>query len=184
MIQTLRLQLLTCTLQHFEALLHGNEALAQTLGVDVPENWTEYPEMVLVAYDKLRNDPSLTGWFFYLAVHQADNRLIGTASFKGRPTPEGVVEIGYEVSPDYREQGYATEMGLALIRFAFSHPYVSKVIAHTLEEYNAAVKVLQKCGLRFAGAVNGTDVGELWRWEITREQYEAAATAHQSSGLQ
>lgn len=170
-----------CTLTHFEALLHGNETLAQMLGIDVPANWTEYPEMVLVAYDKLRNDLSLTGWFFYLAIHRADNRLIGTASFKGRPTPDGVVEIGYEVSPDYREQGYATEIGQALIRFAFNHPYVSKVIAHTLEEYNAAVKVLQKCGLRFAGAVNGTDVDELWRWELSREQYEAASTAHQSS---
>lgn len=167
---------------HFEELLRGNEALAQTLGIDVPENWTEYPEMVLVAYDKLRNDPSLMGWFFYLAIHRADNRLIGTASFKGRPTADGVVEIGYEVSVDYREQGYATEIGQALIRYAFNDPHITKVVAHTLEEYNAAVKVLQKCGLRFAGTVNGTDAGELWRWEITREQFETTATAHQSSG--
>lgn len=174
--------MLPCTLMHFEELLRGNEALAQTLGIDVPENWTEYPEMVLVAYDKLRNDPSLMGWFFYLAIHRADNRLIGTASFKGRPTVDGVVEIGYEVSVDYREQGYATEIGQALIRYAFNDPHVTKVVAHTLEEYNAAVKVLQKCGLRFAGTVNGTDAGELWRWEITREQFETTATAHQSSG--
>lgn len=174
--------MLPCTLMHFEDLLRGNEALAQTLGIDVPENWTEYPEMVLVAYDKLRNDPSLMGWFFYLAIHRADNRLIGTASFKGRPTVDGVVEIGYEVSLDYREQGYATEIGQALIRYAFEHPHVTKVVAHTLEEYNAAVKVLQKCGLRFAGTVNGTDAGELWRWEISREQFETTATAHQSSG--
>lgn len=181
MIQTLRLQLLPCTLKHFEALLHGNEALAQTLGIDVPEQWTEYPEMVLVAYDKLRNDPSLLGWFFYLAIHKTDNRLVGTGGFKGRPTPDGVVEIGYEVSLEYREQGYATEMAATLIRFAFNHSYVNKVIAHTLEEYNAAVIVLQKNGFHFAGAVNGTDAGELWRWEITREQFEAANTAHQSS---
>lgn len=181
MIQTLRLQLLPCTLKHFEALLHGNEALAQTLGIDVPEQWTEYPEMVLVAYDKLRNDPSLLGWFFYLAIHKTDNRLVGTGGFKGRPTPDGVVEIGYEVSLEYREQGYATEMAETLIRFAFNHSYVNKVIAHTLEEYNAAVIVLQKNGFHFAGAVNGTDAGELWRWEITREQFETANTAHQSS---
>jgi len=171
MIQTSRLQLLPCTLQYFEALLHGNEALAQILGIDVPEQWTEYPEMVLVAYDKLRNDPSLLGWFFYLAIHKADNRLIGTAGFKGRPDADGAVEIGYEVSGPYREQGYATEMAEILIRFAFSHPYVSKVIAHTEEEYNAAVKVLQKSGLRFAGEINGREAGELWRWEISREQY-------------
>lgn len=183
MIQTTRLQLLPCTLKYFEALLHGNEALAQILGIDVPEHWTEFPEMVLVAYDKLRNDPALLGWFFYLAIHKADNRLIGTGGFKGRPTPDGVVEIGYEVSADYREQGYATEMAEVLIRFAFNHSYVQKVIAHTLEEYNAAVKVLQKAGMRFAGAVNGTDAGELWRWEITREQYEAVQAAHQTTGL-
>lgn len=181
MIQTLRLQLLPCTLKHFEALLHGNEALAQTLGIDVPEQWTEYPEMVLVAYDKLRNDPSLLGWFFYLAIHKTENRLIGTGGFKGRPTPDGVVEIGYEVSLEYREQGYATEMAETLVRFAFNHSYVNKVIAHTLEEYNAAVIVLQKNGFHFAGAVNGTDAGELWRWEITREQFEATNTAHQST---
>ncbi|MGN6509198.1 MAG: GNAT family N-acetyltransferase [Chitinophaga sp.] len=183
MIQTTRLQLLPCTLKFFEAVLQGNEALAQLLGADVPEDWTEFPEMVLVAYDKMRNDPALLGWFFYLAVHRADNRLIGTASFKGRPDANGVVEIGYEVSVAYREQGYATEIAQTLIRFAFSHPQVTKVIAHTEEEYNAAVKVLQKAGMRFAGAVHGADAGELWRWEITREQFQSAGadTAHQSA---
>jgi len=183
MIQTTRLQLLPCTLKFFEAVLQGNEALAQMLGADVPEDWTEFPEMVLVAYDKMRNDPALLGWFFYLAVHRADNRLIGTASFKGRPDANGVVEIGYEVSVAYREQGYATEIAQTLIRFAFSHPQVTKVIAHTEEEYNAAVKVLQKAGMRFAGAVHGADAGELWRWEITREQFQSADadTAHQSA---
>lgn len=183
MIQTTRLQLLPCTLKFFEAVLQGNEALAQLLGADVPEDWTEFPEMVLVAYDKMRNDPALLGWFFYLAVHRADNRLIGTASFKGRPDANGVVEIGYEVSVAYREQGYATEIAQTLIRFAFSHPQVTKVIAHTEEEYNAAVKVLQKAGMRFAGAVHGADAGELWRWEITREQFQSADadTAHQSA---
>lgn len=172
-----------CTLKFFEAVLQGNEALAQLLGADVPEDWTEFPEMVLVAYDKMRNDPALLGWFFYLAVHRADNRLIGTASFKGRPDANGVVEIGYEVSVAYREQGYATEIAQTLIRFAFSHPQVTKVIAHTEEEYNAAVKVLQKAGMRFAGAVHGADAGELWRWEITREQFQSAGadTAHQSA---
>lgn len=173
MIQTSRLQLLPCTLQYFEALLHGNEALAQILGADVPEQWTEFPEMVLVAYDKLRNDPSLLGWFFYLALHKEDNRLIGIAGFKGRPNAQGIVEIGYEVSAAYREQGYATEMAGTLIRFAFSHPYVTKVIAHTEEEYNAAVTVLQKSGMRFAGEINGREAGELWRWEISREEFEA-----------
>ncbi|RAI98699.1 RimJ/RimL family protein N-acetyltransferase [Chitinophaga skermanii] len=171
MIETARLQLLPCTLQHFEAFFHGNDELSNILGIEVPENWTEFPEMIILAYDKLRNDPSMLGWFFYFVIHKTDKKIIGTGGFKGRPSPEGVVEIGYEISEDYRENGYASEAVEAFIRFAFHHQYVNKIIAHTLEEYNASVKVLQKNGLHFAGTVNTTDGGILWEWQISREAY-------------
>lgn len=169
MILTSRLQLLSCSLQYFEALLQGKDVLGELLNIDVPELWTEYPEIILVAYDKLRNDPSMLGWFFYLVVHQADRRLIGAGGFKGRPDNTGTVEIGYEITPAYREKGYGTELTQALIRFAFNHSYVHRVLAHTEEEYSPAVKVLQKSGMHFAGEISGE---QLWRWEITREQYE------------
>ncbi|KAA2244974.1 GNAT family N-acetyltransferase [Chitinophaga agrisoli] len=175
MIQTSRLQILPCSLQYFEALLQGKDVLAELLGIDIPEYWTEYPEMVLVAYDKLRNDPSMLGWFFYLVVHRADRRLIGAGGFKDRPDPNGVVEIGYEITADYREQGYGTELAEALIRFAFGHQYVHKVVAHTEEEYNASVKILQKSGMQFVGEIADKENDQLWRWAITREQYNALA---------
>lgn len=168
MILTSRLQLLSCTLQYFEALLQGKDVLGELLDIDIPEEWTEYPEIILVAYDKLRNDPSMLGWFFYLVVHQEDKRLIGAGGFKGRPDNQGTVEIGYEITPAYREQGYGTELTQALVRFAFNHSYVQKVVAHTEEEYNAAVKVLQKSGMHFVGEAPE----QLWRWEITRAQYQ------------
>lgn len=168
MILTSRLQLLSCTLQYFEALLQGKDVLGELLDIDIPEEWTEYPEIILVAYDKLRNDPSMLGWFFYLVVHQEDKRLIGAGGFKGRPDNNGTVEIGYEITPAYRDQGYGTELTQALVRFAFNHSYVQKVIAHTEEEYNAAVKVLQKSGMHFVGEAPE----QLWRWEITRTQYQ------------
>ncbi len=72
---------------------------------------------------------------------------------------------------DYRDQGYGTELLQALIDYAFAHPEVTGIIAHTLEEYNATVKVLQKCGLTFAGSMPAED-GPLWRWSLTREVYE------------
>ncbi|ACU58211.1 GNAT family N-acetyltransferase [Chitinophaga pinensis] len=168
MILTSRLQLLSCTLQYFEALLQGEEVLSELLHIRIPEPWTEYPEIILVAYDKLRNDPSMLGWFFYLVIHKEDKCLIGAGGFKGRPDKDGTVEIGYEISAPYREQGYGTELTQALVRFAFSHSYVNKVVAHTEEEYNAAVKVLQKSGMHFVGE----DPEQLWKWEITRDQYQ------------
>lgn len=169
MILTPRLQLLPCTLQYFEALLQGEEVLGELLDIHIPDSWTQFPEVILVAYDKLRNDPSMLGWFFYLVIHQDDKCLMGAGGFKGRPDRNGTVEIGYEITPGYREQGYGTELTQALVRFAFNHSYVQKVIAHTEEEYNAAVKVLQKSGMHFVGEAPE----QLWRWEISREQYNA-----------
>ena len=169
MILTSRLQILSCTLQYFTALLQGKNRLGELLDIDIPEFWTESPEVILVAYDKLRNDPSMLGWFLYLVIHQEDRRLIGTGGFKGRPDENGTVEIGYEIISAYRDQGYGTELTQALIRFAFSHSYVQKVVAHTEEEYTASVKVLQKSGMSFAGENRAE---QLWRWEITRARYE------------
>lgn len=169
MILTPRLQILPCTLQYFEALLQGEDALADLLDIEIPLLWTEFPEIILVAYDKLRNDPSVLGWFLYLVIHQEEKRLIGAGGFKGRPDADGMVEIGYEINTAYREQGFGTELTQALIRFAFGHSYVHRVIAHTEEEYTASVKVLQKSGMTFAGENPDT---QLWRWEITRAQYE------------
>ncbi|MFB6455966.1 GNAT family N-acetyltransferase [Chitinophaga sp. Hz27] len=173
MILTKRLQLLPCTLQHFELLLQGNDALANQLGITISDNWIEYPEVILVTYDKLRNDPSLLGWFFYMVIHRENKELIGAGGFKGRPNSEGVVEIAYDISPDYREQGYGTETAKALINFAFGHNYVTSVIAHTEEEYNSSVKTLQKVGMSFVGAFTNKENEELWEWRITRDIFES-----------
>ena len=181
-MQTSRLKLIFCKLEYFEALLQGSQHLADLLHIRIPERWTQYPELVLVAYDKLRNDPALNGWFFYLVVHKEDKTLIGTGGFKSVPDANGVVEVGYEVHEDYREQGYGSELLQALIDYAFDHKDVSKVIAHTLEEYNAAVKVLQKCSLSFAGEMTGED-GPLWRWELTRDVYEHNAIVPKEKAL-
>lgn len=174
MIVTRRLQLIPCTVQHYEAVLRGNKILSRLLGVRVRNGWTASPEAVLVSYDRLKNDPSLFGWFFYMIIHKKNKELIGTGGFKGKPDHEGTVEIGYEIRPDYREQGYATETAAALIRFAFSQPAVQKVVAHTLEEYNPSVKVLQNNQLKFAGAFPDQEDGKLWRWELKREDYNEA----------
>lgn len=164
--------MLPCSLEHFELLLQGNDHLADLLGISIQDGWTEYPEMVLVAYDKLRNDPAMLGWFFYLVLHRADKRLIGAGGFKGKPNEEGLVEMGYEITADYREKGLGTEMAVALISFAFGHSYVKRVIAHTEEEYNASVKILQKAGMRFVGTIKNKEGEDLWEWEITRDQYQ------------
>jgi RimJ/RimL family protein N-acetyltransferase len=173
MITTPRLLLLPADASHYEAVLLGNEVLSAMLGIRIPDKWTEFPEAILVSYDKIKTDPEVINWFFHFIIHRKDNILIGTGGFKGKPDAKGTVEIGYEIIPGYQGKGYATETARALIRHAFSFPEVKKVIAHTLQEYNASVSVLQKLGMRFVSMEKGSEEGDVWRWELTRKNYLA-----------
>ncbi len=79
-----------------------------------------------------------------------------------------MVEIGYEIILDYRNQGLATEFATALVSNAFQSNLVRKVQAHTLAEPNASAHVLMKCGFTKADDVIDPKEGKLWRWEIIR----------------
>jgi RimJ/RimL family protein N-acetyltransferase len=94
--------------------------------------------------------------------------LIGAGGFKGLPTRYGVVEIGYEIRPDYRNQGYATEFAQGLIDFAFQNEAVKVVQAHTLAEPNASTRVLKKCGMHFVQEMYDADEGTIWQWRVER----------------
>lgn len=92
--------------------------------------------------------------------------------FKGKPNQEGVVEIGYEIIPNYRNQGLATEVAQGLIDYAFSYPQVQLVIAHTLAEKNASTKVLEKVGMFYQETINDPEDGMIWRWSLERTKYQ------------
>src|ERR1019366_8552415 len=50
--------------------------------------------------------------------------MVGRIGFHGPPDDDGMLEIGYEVLPDYRRQGYAREAVLAMFRWAQRDPGV------------------------------------------------------------
>lgn len=174
MIRTANLQLIPCELTHFEAMLRDENELAALLGVRPADGWLEFgaaKEAMQPSYEYLRAHPSALGWWTYLFVHTADKALVGLGGFKGEPDAEGVVEIGYSVAPGYRGRGLAAEAARGMIDYAFAHPRVTRVIAHTLPEPNASTKVLERVGMRFAGEVNDPDDGYVWRWGLGREDY-------------
>ena len=83
----------------------------------------------------------------------------------------GVVEIGYAIIPAYRCRGLATEAAQGLIAYAFSHTHIKRVDAHTLAEPNASTRVLEKVGMENVGTAYDPDVGEVWHWSLSKEDY-------------
>jgi ribosomal-protein-alanine N-acetyltransferase len=170
-IETTNLQLIPAEAAHFEAILGNKKELEQMMNVRVPDNWPTFPESMPHGYEMLKSDPASHRWGFYLFVNSADRVLIGEGGFKGKPDGEGLVEIGYALVPEYRLRGLATEAARGLTRYAFSHPEVAIVQAHTLCDGTASINVLKKLGMKFIGTAQDPDEGEVLCWRLERKDY-------------
>ena len=171
MIETENLKLIPCGPSHLATVLEDKKGLEPLLGVSVPESWPVFPGAIPHIYEKLRADPSAVGWWSYLFVHAGDRTLAGDGGFKGRPNGAGEVEIGYALVPEYRARGLATEAAGGLVRWAFSHPEVSAVGAETLPDGHGSIRVLEKLGMKSAGATDG-----VLRWRLERRDFRKGGT--------
>ena len=169
MIETERLNLIPCKLKHFEALARDENELAQILEVECAEGWLVFPEIISYSLEFLKNNPDAANWWMYFFVHRASRKLVGNGGFKGKPDEAGTVEIGYAVAPAYRGKGLATEAAQGLVEFAFSHPQIQTIQAHTLAEENESVRVLQKVGMTFVKEFNDPEDGDIWQWQLKKE---------------
>ena len=137
-------------------------------GVDLAEHWMHFPEAMFWMREYLQEHPDEADWWCHLIIHRKDIRLIGTCGFKGSPSPDGVVEIGYEIADGYQGQGLAKEAARALVEHAFAQPAVQSITAHTLAEENASVAVLRKLGFAFAEELFDIEDGRIWKWALGR----------------
>ena len=114
-----------------------------------------------------KRDPASPDWGTYLFLLRDRSWLVGSGGYKGEPV-DGVVEVGYEIAPQFQNQGLATEATRAMIAHAFSHGDVKWVQAHTLGVPNASTKVLENVGMVFVEALDDPDEGVIWKWRIDR----------------
>jgi len=169
-IETQNLKLISCDQEILNAAIKSNETLAEKIRVNVPENWTEFGVLALqYALDRLTESNDEKNWWTYFPILKNENKLIGSGGYKGKPNEQATVEIGYEIATDYRNQGLATEMAMALVTNAFKNLHVNTIIAHTLGEENASTKVLQKSGFKKVQEIYDPTDGVIWKWELKRK---------------
>jgi [ribosomal protein S5]-alanine N-acetyltransferase len=164
-IETQRLKLIHCNREILLKAVESNKALAEFLNIEVPNNWTEYGVQALnYVLNKIIENPSENDWWTYFPILKESNILIGSGGFKGPPDENGVVEIGYEISPQYRNQGLASEYAQALIQHAASINEVKSVIAHTLAKDNPSTSILKKLGFQKSNEFSTPDKELIWKW--------------------
>jgi RimJ/RimL family protein N-acetyltransferase len=156
MILTSRLRLIPGTAEMGRAELETRDRFAALVGARVPDDWppplNDEGSMKWFV-ERIEAQPDHVGWYAWYFVARGDDPvLIGNGGFKGPPDSKGVVETGYSIIPRYHRQGFATEAITALVRWAFDHDRVTRVIAHTLPDLTPSIGVLRKIGFVEAGA--------------------------------
>jgi RimJ/RimL family protein N-acetyltransferase len=178
LILTERLELVPATIELTHAAMDSDRALQAALRAFVPATWPpEFldPPSLRFTLDRLAEGPEQTGWWLYfvvLACGAASRTLIGSAGYKGPPSVDGTVEVGYGIVSDYQRQGYGSEVVRGLLAHAFALHTVHRVIAETLPALAPSIGVLRKCGFRLIGS--GSEPGVI-RFQLTRPEYSARA---------
>jgi ribosomal-protein-alanine N-acetyltransferase len=150
-----------------DAAIDDRPALERVLRCHVAEGWTVFPEALLATRDAVAADPESTRWGARLFLLAEPRTLVGWGGFKGPPR-RGVIELGYEVAPQWAGRGLATAAVRALLQEAFAAPEVQTVLAHTRAEPGASVRVLEKVGFIRQGAVAHDQIGRAWRFRLDR----------------
>lgn len=163
----LRLVAITSSLMTMEPPI-----LSRLLKAGVPDTWPpEHWEPHV--FDFMRRQhlehPETAGWNRYVLLRSAPAMLIGTLGGFLRSASEA--EIGYSILAPWQRLGLATEGTRALIRKVFGTPSVLAISAQTLPHLIASRRVLEKCGLAFAGS---GDEGGTIRYRIHRLAAEQA----------
>ena len=103
-------------------------------------------------------------WTGYVAF-SADGAAVGTCAFKGPPTEEKEVEIAYLTFPEYEKRGYGLAMAHSLFDIAANSGEADWVVAQTLSEESASVRICRRLSFTFEGEVLDPEDGLVWRWK-------------------
>ena len=165
-LETRRLKLLPFSLEIKQATMKERTRLPELLGVSVPNSWPgpDMTQALPYLIEMMQRDPTSDTWDGII-IHKADQVAIGCMGFHGKPNRLGMVEIGYNVIPPYREHGYATEMAQQLIQWAFQTPGIYIITAQCLKENVGSIRVLEKAGMHRLASK-----GPMLRWELQKKR--------------
>jgi ribosomal-protein-alanine N-acetyltransferase len=165
-VQTARLLLVAGTPELVTAELHHRKDFGERLQAEIPTNWPpplndeQSMKWCLRYFAAHQQSEGWVNWYFVLRNQDGTGpTAIGNGGFRGKPTADGTVELGYSILPQFQNFGYATEAVDGLIGWAFSHSQVKRLIAETYPTIPKSIRVLEKNGFRFRGS--GSDAGTL-----------------------
>lgn len=164
MIETSRLTLIPLTTYQLRLHIADTYRLEEELSLQIGHREVTEPLLSVITQVviPLVENPATNLLFrtIWIAIDRQKNQSVAEALFKGEPDETGTVEIGYGTYPALYRQGYASEMVVGLLNWAYEQPGVRQVVAETDVENVISQKVLEKNHFRPFDRVEN----QLW-WE-------------------
>ncbi len=166
-VSTPHLRLIALSVEQLKLSLIDLTSLGNELGIPVSGNIIDKSvvgAINLKSAKMMTSESTLHAWFTYWLIVVKDVPYgAGLIGFKGIPSAEGEVEIGYGIDSAYRNKGYMTEAVQVLRDWAFSHEECRTVVAVT-DDNPRSERVLQKCGFQ-----KFSQQGDETTWKINRD---------------
>lgn len=165
-----QVRLVPATVRLLNALEEDRTLFCELIGSPVPDGWPEFPEVIGSTLKHLQTAPEPDrAWSTQFFIDSATGRLVGSGGFAAPPV-DRTVEIGYEVAPEFRGQGFGTAAAQALLERAVATGEVDHVVAHTLPGPNPSTGVLVALGFEHVADQEDPEVGTVWEWRWTRQR--------------
>lgn len=105
-----------------EALVRRDLAAASAAaGVHLPAWFADDNWLWTLRFGQVIGEPDHVPWLTRVVVDEDTGVAVGLAGFHGPPDEHGMVEVGYEISPEHRRRGYARAAGAWLMDYAREH---------------------------------------------------------------
>lgn len=163
-----QVRLVPATVELLTALDEDRDAFGALLGSPAPDGWPEFPEAIGFTLEHLQTAPeSDRAWSMQFFVDAASGRLLGSGGYAAPPV-DRTVEIGYEIAPEFRGQGFGSAAARALVERAVASGEIDHVIAHTLPGPNPSTGVLVALGFDHVADQHDPEAGPVWAWRWSR----------------
>ena len=94
--------------------------------------------------DRISNSIANNTSIFWVLESKDTAELIGTVGLRNFEIEEDYAEIGYDMHPDFQEDGYMSEAFKAILNFATKQMELKFVEAFTHKDNNASIALLEK----------------------------------------
>jgi ribosomal-protein-alanine N-acetyltransferase len=107
-----------------------------------------------VAFLKLVEEQFVTLKFIVWGIELKRQKiLIGTIALRNWDKADRCIDIGYVISKNYWNKGYATEAVKRVIKFGFEKLNANRVEAHCDENNTASYQVMEKARMKYEGTL-------------------------------